>query len=302
MEAANTQYVTLSSGNKQPIVGYGTWMMQEKERDMAVLKKALKEDGYRHIDTAALYGNEEWIGEAIEDCIKEGVFTREELFVTTKIWCSGVHDVVGNLKESLARLRLDYVDQYLIHWPVIDKEKPVPHHVAWKGMEEVYKLGLAKSIGVSNWTVALLLDMLTYAEVKPAVNQVELHPYLAQNELVKFCQEKGIEVVAFAPLGAPGRPAFIQCGSRSLLEDPVIVEIAKAKGKSAAQVCLQWNIARGVIVIPKTSNPDRSRENFNCNDFKLTEEEIEKINKLDCWARGYNSKELLNIDKVPTFY
>ena len=179
--------VTLSSGNKMPVVGFGTWMMADKERDMAVLRKALKEDGYRHIDTATLYQNEDWIGELVAECISEGVFTREEIFITTKLWFPDAGDVEGTLKKSLEKLKLDYVDQYLIHWPMIDPKKPIPHHVTWKGMEECYKKGLAKSIGVSNWTVALLLDMLTYAEVKPAVNQVELHPYLAQSDLVKFC-------------------------------------------------------------------------------------------------------------------
>ena len=165
-------------------------------------------------------------------------------------------------------------------------------------MEELYKQGLAKSIGVSNYTVALLMNLLASAEVKPAANQVELHPYLVQEELVSYCQESGIALVAYCPLGAAGR---VEEGKKCLVKEPVILDLAKKYGKTPAQVLLQWNLARNVVVIPKTSSLERLSENFNCTDFRLTKAELAKINELNCGARVIDPLAIDFLYNVPFF-
>jgi diketogulonate reductase-like aldo/keto reductase len=287
---SSTSYITLNSGYKMPNFGLGVF-----KADDAVVKevvtKSITELGYRHIDTAAIYANEKIVGEAIADAIETGV-KREDLFVTTKLWTSDYNDPVSACKESLKKLGLDYVDMYLIHWSIGSLEedkktiKKIPMYKIWENMEKLVELGLAKSIGISNFNVQIMCDMMTYAKIMPACNQVELHPYNQQSEFVKFCKDYGIAVVAYSPLSSPGRP--IGGTTRNVLEEPVLKEIGDKYEKSPAQVALAWNLQRGVIVIPKTDKVARAQQNIEATSITLTEEEMEQISKLDAGERVYD--------------
>jgi diketogulonate reductase-like aldo/keto reductase len=241
--------VALNSGHEMPVIGLGVFTLKEKDKD--VVTKIITEGGYRHIDTAAIYGNETIIGEAIEEVLQSGI-SREDLFITTKIWRSDYHDPVSACKESLKNLKLDYVDLYLVHWSantMTEDKKGFknPMHKVWAGMEKCVEEGLTKSIGISNFNVQLICDMLAYCNIKPAVNQIELHPYLQQPELVQFCQERDIVVVGHTPLSNPARPVGSSAGI--VLDDPVIKEIADKHGKTPAQIALSWNIKRSNGII-----------------------------------------------------
>ena len=200
-------YVTLNNGLKMPQIGLGTFGADEGANLEEVVKSAILNHGYRHIDTAFVYFNEEIIGKALKACFEAGI-KREDLFITTKLWRDQYADIEGALNGCLERLQLDYVDLYLVHWviPEVNWEtkeiKPFPMHKVWAGMEALVKKGLTKSIGVSNCTVPQLIDLLAYAEIKPVTNQIELHPYLVQEDLVKLHQMFDITVTAYAPLGA----------------------------------------------------------------------------------------------------
>lgn len=253
---------TLHNGVKMPWFGLGVYKVQEGEEALQSVKAALKA-GYRSIDTAALYQNEESVGQAI----KESGVPREELFITTKVWNTDQRNdsVLEAFEISLKKLGLDYVDLYLVHWPV--KEK---YRQTWKVLEKLYKEGRIRAIGVSNFKIHQLEDLISGAEVKPMVNQVELHPLLAQPELRNYCKKQGIQIEAWAPLGQ-GR----------LLEHPVLKEIAAKHNKSAAQVILRWDLQNEIVTIPKSVNESRIIENADIFDFALTIEDIEKINALN---------------------
>ena len=204
MDTGSSQKLTtLNNGVKMPRNGYGTW--QNNDNLSGLIKEAIKV-GYRHIDTAIAYGNEDQVGKGVKEAISEGLVKREDLFITTKI-VSKKDQVAEVVKGSLERFQFDYIDLVLIHWPLgeFDKEtqkfKQVPLYVTWKQLEDQVKAGKVKSIGVSNFNVQLLLDLLSYAEIKPVCNQIEVHPYLTQEDLIGFCQKYGVEVVAFSPLG-----------------------------------------------------------------------------------------------------
>jgi len=204
MQAGYSQvkFAQLSSGTKIPRVGYGTSEAQNLD---TLLVEAINV-GYRHIDTAACYNNEELVGKAITTVLKEGKVKREDLFVTTKV-VAEMNDVAKSLNKSLKDLQVDYVDLFLIHWPVADWDKETqtfkrpPLHVVWKQMEDLVRSGKTKAIGVSNFNVQILVDLLTYAEIKPVCNQVEVHPYLTQEDLISFCKKNDIEITAYSPLG-----------------------------------------------------------------------------------------------------
>jgi diketogulonate reductase-like aldo/keto reductase len=244
---------TLNTGAPIPLVGMGTWRMHEATYSSVLT--ALKA-GYTHIDTAMIYRNEEAVGQAIAD---SGV-TRDKLFITTKLWNDDHGDVAGALSLSLKKLNLDYVDLYLIHWPL-------PSRVdAYKEMEKLQASGKAKAIGVSNFTVRHLEQLLPHISIVPAVNQVEFNPFLNQAELLAYCREKGIVLEAYCPLAH---------GSK--LDDSRLVELAEKYGRSAAQLMLRWAVQQGIVVIPKSSSPERIAENLKIFDFDISSEDMSTI-------------------------
>lgn len=255
--------VTLNDGNTIPQLGYGVFKI-DPEQTEEMVAEALKV-GYRHIDTAAIYGNEEGVGAAIA---KSGI-PREELFITTKLWNDRHEDAEAALQESLDKLGLDYLDLYLIHWPSTNTGN---FKAAWKSLEKAQEQGLTKSIGVANFTVKNLEDLATVAKVSPAVNQIELHPYFARWKEVDAGRVHGTKVESWGPLAQ---------NKTDLLENEDIVAAAEAHGKTPAQVVLRWHLQNNVIVFPKTVTPSRMRENFDIFDFELTDEEMIAINSLD---------------------
>ncbi|MCT1902764.1 aldo/keto reductase [Oceanobacillus sojae] len=258
------KYVTLNNGLEMPQLGFGVWKVENQEATPAV-EHALK-SGYRSIDTAKVYGNEEGVGQAIAN---SGV-AREEIFLTTKVWNAdhGYDETLKAFDASLERLGTDYVDLYLIHWPTPEYDQYID---TYKALEKIYKDGKAKAIGVCNFEVEHLQRLLDECEVVPAVNQVECHPYLQQKELRAFCKEKGIHVEAYSPL----------MNGRDVLEDEALKQIAEAKGKTIAQVILRWHLQSDLIVIPKSVTPSRIEENLDVFDFELSEEELKTIDGLD---------------------
>ena len=256
--------VTLQNGVKMPLLGIGTWQSAEGKEVEQAVRWAL-ELGYRHVDTAAIYQNERGVGRAV----RESGLPREQVFVTTKVWnddVRGGHDaVLRAMDESLRKLKMEYVDLYLVHWPVKGKYKE-----AWRAMEKIYRDEKAKAIGVSNFMVHHLNDLLAGAGVVPMVNQVEMHPRLVQPELMKYCRDKRIVQEAWSPL-MKGKVGQI----------PEIQAIAKKHRKTAAQVALKWNVQHGVVTIPKSVKRERIIENAGIFDFQLTAEEMRVIDGLD---------------------
>jgi len=259
------------------------------------VKSAIKV-GVRHFDTAAIYDTEKPLGKALNDEINAGHVTREDLFVTTKIWSTNHRRelVVPAMKKCLEALGLDYVDLALVHWPcaIVPSETeifPRDEHgevmfeddrtslsETWQGMEECKRLGLARSIGVSNYNIEQLKETIKGATTPPAVNQVETHPYFTNKTLVDFCKKNSIVVTAFSPLGKPQR-TWAKPGESIVFTDPVLNEIATKYNKKAAQVALRFQYQRGVVVVPKSNSAERQRENLNIFDFALTEEEMAEI-------------------------
>lgn len=254
--------VTLSNGKQMPWLGLGVYKMSEGQEVIASIEAAIR-NGYRSIDTASLYQNEEGVGQAI----KASGISREELFITTKVWNSdqGYDSTLKAFDTSMSKLGLDYLDLYLIHWPVKGKYKET-----WKALEQLHKDGRVHSIGVSNFQIHHLEDLLADAEVRPVVNQVELHPLLSQLELREYCKSQGIQIEAWSPL-AQGK----------LLDNEVLKAIGAKYGKSTAQVIIRWDLQHGIVTIPKSSNPERIVENANVFDFELTAEEMKQIDSLN---------------------
>ena len=255
--------VTLNDGNTIPQLGFGVFKV-DPDKTSRIVKDAF-EVGYRHIDTAKIYGNEEGVGHAI----KTSGIDRDELFITTKLWNAdqGYESGLEAFEKSLGRLQLEYVDLYLIHWPAPANDNYVD---AWKALEKIRESGRAKSIGVSNFTVEHLTRLLEETDVVPAVNQIELHPEFQQREITAFGREHGIATEAWSPL-AQG----------ALLKEPNVQEIAEAHGKSLAQVILRWHIQQGNIIFPKSNNRERIEENFQIFDFELSDDEQASITALE---------------------
>jgi len=268
----------LNNGQKIPTLGLGTYPVKDAE----VFERAITL-GYRHIDTAWFYQNETFVGEAIKNCIAKGIVKREELFITTKLWFTRFNEVDEAIADSLQRLGLDYVDLYLIHWPhnyhPDDPSKSCPMHVLYPRLEALVEKGQIKAIGLSNFNVQFMQDILTYAKVKPVCNQVQLFPYCAQPELVGFMQKYGIQPVAWSPTGRlntqDGGPSY------DATKEPIIVELSEKYQKTPAQIILNWNLSRGVVVIPKAASKVNQEANLEVTTFSLTPEEVAEITKLD---------------------
>ncbi|MBN2877169.1 MAG: aldo/keto reductase [Bacilli bacterium] len=259
------EYAILNNGLQMPIVGLGTFRSEDQDAYNAVL--AAIKAGYRHIDTAAVYGNEEAVGKAIKD---SGV-PREELFITTKLWNTdqGYETALAACEKSLSLLGLEYLDLYLIHW-----FKGYENSLnSYKALEEIYRQGKAKAIGVSNYNVHHLQHLLNNVTIKPMVNQVETHIYLQNHFLQNFCKENGIQLEAYAPL--------LSKSIQELLDNEVLNTIAKKHNKSVVQINLRWFIERGIVVIPKSITPKRIESNFDIFDFQLDETDMQAIRKLN---------------------
>lgn len=257
-------YTTLHNGVKMPWFGLGVFKMKEGEEAVSAVKSAI-ELGYRSIDTAAIYGNEEGVGKAIADC---GV-PRDELFITTKVWNSeqGYETTLAAFEESMKKLGLDYLDLYLIHWPVPAQGK---YKETWRALEKLYKDRRIRAIGVSNFQIHHLKELIEEFEIVPMVNQVEYHPRLAQKELLEFCQQNNIQLEAWSPLM-----------QGQLLDNPTLQEIGKKYNKTVAQVILRWDLQNQVVTIPKSVKPERMEENADIFDFELSQEDMNKIDGLN---------------------
>ncbi|WP_306009565.1 MULTISPECIES: aldo/keto reductase [Bacillus] len=256
----------LNNGVEMPWMGLGVFKVEEGPELVNAVKSAIKL-GYRSIDTAAIYGNEEGVGQGIREGIAEAGISREDLFITSKVWNSdlGFESAIQAYETSLQKLGLEYLDLYLIHWPVEGKYKD-----AWRALEALYKEEKVRAIGVSNFQVHHLEELLKDAEVKPVINQVEYHPRLTQQELKAFCRENGIQLEAWSPLM-----------QGQLLDNEIIAAIAEKHGKSAAQVILRWDLQNGVITIPKSTKEHRIAANASIFDFELSSDEMEQISSLN---------------------
>jgi D-xylose reductase len=296
----------LRSSDALPAVGLGFWKVP-RDRAAGLVQDAIAA-GYRHLDCACDYGNEPEVGAGLRAAIDRGLCRREELWVTSKLWNTyhAREHVRPAIERSLADLALDYLDLYLIHFPIALAYVPfetryppewlfdpaaanprmqpakAPLRETWRAMEELVAAGLVRNIGVCNFGVSLLRDLLSYATIPPAVLQVELHPYLKQEKLVRFCRENDIAVTGFSPLGAG---SYVSLGmaqpGESVLEEPVVQAAAQQHDKTPAQVVLRWAIQRGTAVVPKTIHPDRLRENIALFDFELSAAEMQAIAALD---------------------
>ncbi len=296
----------LATGSRMPLIGLGLWKIPRPIVADTVVEAIRL--GYRHLDGACDYGNEKEVGEGIRRAIDEGLCTREELWVTSKLWNTyhrGDH-VVMALERSLEDLGLDYLDLYLVHFPIALEFVPfetryppewvldpqadtpmmssarVPLSETWRAMEALADEGLARDIGVCNYNTGLLRDCLNYANRPPAVLQVESHPYLTQSKLLKFCSEQDIAVTAFSPLGAL---SYVELGMAeaddAVLAQPAVIDIAGRLGKTPAQVVLRWGIQRGTSIVPKTTKVERLAENAALFDFELTGEDMQTIAALN---------------------
>ncbi|MFB3170356.1 aldo/keto reductase [Neobacillus sp. 179-C4.2 HS] len=257
---------TLYNGVKMPWFGLGVFKVEEGPELVNAVKFAIKQ-GYRSIDTAAIYGNEEGVGQAIREAMTEYGIKRDELFITSKVWNSdlGYESTIAAYETSLRKLGLEYLDLYLIHWPVEAKFVE-----AWRALETIYKEGKVKAIGVSNFQVHHLEKILKDAEMKPMVNQVEYHPRLTQAEVKAFCDNNGIQFEAWSPLM-----------QGQLFDNPLLKELANKYNKTVAQIILRWDLQNGVVTIPKSTKEHRIIENSNLFDFELTKVDMGKISSLN---------------------
>ena len=262
------EFVTLNTGAKMPIEGFGIFQVP----DAAVCEQAVYDaikTGYRLIDTAQAYMNEAAVGKAVHRAIADGLVSREELFVTTKLWVSNMKTEDGayaSLKESLAKLDMEYIDLILIHQPMGD------YLAGYRALEKAYKEGWVKAIGVSNFYPAILANFCENVEIMPAVNQVELHPFFTQDSAITLMKEYGIAPQAWGPLAE---------GRHGIFTHPVLTEIGAKYGKTAAQIALKWNAQRGVSILPKSVHVERMEQNFDIWDFTLSDEDMQKIAALD---------------------
>ena len=302
--------LTLADGGPFPAVGLGWWKMP-KPQAPALVQEAIR-IGYRHFDCACDYGNEPEVGAGLAAAFRAGLCRREDVWVTSKLW-NTYHEpkhVRPACERTLRDLQLDYVDLYLVHFPIalayvpfdvryppewfhdpqaaqpVMKPIDVPYAETWAAMEELQRAGLVKRIGVSNLNISMLRDLLAQCSIRPVVHQLEMHPYLAQPRQLRFCQQEKIAVTAFSPLGAPSYlPLGMARPEENVLIDPVVTRISAAHRKTPAQIVLRWGVQRGCAVIPKTQTVSRLAENLAIFDFALTPQEMAAIDALDCHRR-----------------
>ena len=272
------EYITLNTGAKMPLEGFGVFQIPDAAQCEQVVYNAIK-TGYRLLDTAAAYMNEEALGKGVARAIADGLTTREKLFITTKVWVQDQKNeetAYEAVRTSLAKLNMEYVDLVLLHQPMGD------YFAAYRGITRAYKEGLTKAIGVANFYPAILTNLCENVEVIPAVNQVEMHPFFVQAAAIDNMKSYGIAPQAWGPLAE---------GKHGIFTDPVLVEIGKKYGKSAAQVVLKWNAQRGVSIIPKSVHVERMEQNIDIWDFELTDEEMAKVA-----AKDLGHSEIVNHD------
>lgn len=272
-------YVILNNGVKMPLLGFGTYNADDSNKLNNAIKKGI-EIGYRHIDTASFYGNEEVIGSAI----KESEISRKEIFLVDKVWNSehGYEKTLKSFQESIKKLKTDYLDLYLIHWPQsLNKE-------TWKALEKLYKEGYIRAIGVSNFTINHLQQLMENAEIIPAVNQIEFHPRLVQNDLMEFCEKYNIQMEAWSPL------------MRGLVfQIPFLKKLSMKYDKTISQIVLRWDLQMGVITIPKSTTLSRIKENMDIFNFEISEEDMKNIEKLnDGFRMGMNPDEVFKCPEI----
>lgn len=267
------EYKVLTNGIKMPMEGFGVFQVRDKEECKESVLNAIRA-GYRLIDTAASYTNEDAVGEAVREAIAEGICTREELFITSKMWVQDMQNYEMTKKaidHSIETLGVEYLDLYLLHQAMKD------YFSAWRAMEDAYKEGKLRAIGVSNFYPHVLTNFCETVAIRPMVNQIEMHPYFTQEPALKVMEEYQVVPEAWAPLGG---------GRHNPFDNEMVKEIAAAHGKTVGQVVLRWNVQRGVVVIPKSVHKTRIEENFQIWDFTLTEEEMQRISSLDLGYQG----------------
>ena len=267
------EYKVLTNGIKMPMEGFGVFQVRDKEECKESVLNAIRA-GYRLIDTAASYTNEDAVGEAVREAIAEGICTREELFITSKMWVQDMQNYKMAKKaidHSIETLGVEYLDLYLLHQAMKD------YFSAWRAMEDAYKEGKLRAIGVSNFYPHVLTNFCETVAIRPMVNQIEMHPYFTQEPALKVMEEYQVVPEAWAPLGG---------GRHNPFDNEMVKEIAAAHGKTVGQVVLRWNVQRGVVVIPKSVHKTRIEENFQIWDFTLTEEEMQRIRSLDLGYQG----------------
>ncbi|MGY0412968.1 aldo/keto reductase [Staphylococcus sp. mip270_02] len=260
--------ITFYNGNEMPIVGLGTFRVENNDECATSVKHAI-ENGYTHIDTAMIYENEDKVGQGIAEGLASTGLKRSDLFITSKLWLDdyGRQNVADAYETSLNKLGLDYLDLYLMHWPGTDEALMID---TWQGMEDLYKNDKVKNIGVSNFNIEHLEALLAQVSIKPVINQVEFHPYLLQSSLNRYLEVQNIHMESWSPLM-----------NAQILEDETVNAVANEVGKTPAQVIIRWNIEHGVVVIPKSVTPSRIEENINVFDFALTAAQIEKLDNLN---------------------
>lgn len=311
---------TLKFRNAETIdaIGLGTWKSEPGKVEEAVYS-ALK-SGYTHIDCALVYGNEAEVGKALNKALNEGILTREDLWITSKLW-NNAHrkeDVIPALQQTLNDLQLDYLDLYLMHWPVAFRSglegfpesdddylslEEVPLIETWNAMLNAKKQGLVKHLGVSNFSIEKLKGLIEQTEDSPEMNQVELHPYLQQEELLEFCHSNNIHLTAYSPLGSGDRADEMKAEDEpSLLENKTINEIAEKHNSTPAQILIAFHLHRNTAVIPKSTNAGRIKENLESAEVKLEKEDMKKLKALDRHYRYVNGKFFENNSKYSNIY